>query len=250
MVQLSPALEQATSKAQVEVPSVYILDSTLSATSDTPQDPSDDDDDDSEDEFFDALSTIDSELPTSEDLQDCSFADDKRPQADRGNEDLDAQGVAHTDHQPDSHTEDDWPKNIQFRRDWIDDFWEKEDAEDDDDIHAKNDNTSEATPEHPLAGLHSPRLVKSGWTNHSFIDKSDHLDVWSRHTEYSLSKCTWCTFPEDCGWPKPETNPGAPELRLTTPEGENCWLDDPVDYESLPWEKEVAKVRNSILDSM
>ncbi|CCC06372.1 hypothetical protein SMACR_00586 [Sordaria macrospora] len=183
----SPALENATSKAQVEFSSVYVLQSTQPETVDILKHGPDSDLDSSDDEFFDA------------------------------------------------------------------DIWEQEDAHNDPDIatraadHINTDNTSDSN-DHPLAGLHSQRLAKSDWTAHSFIDKCDRIDIWSRHTECSLTQCTWCIFQEDCGWPKPDTDPLVPELRLTTPEGADCWLDDPTDYEALPWEKEVAEVRKGILN--
>lgn len=52
-------------------------------------------------------------------------------------------------------------------------------------------------PDHPLAGWHSQCLIKSDWTKSYFIDKQDHIDFWTRHTENSLPQCTWCTLPID-----------------------------------------------------
>lgn len=236
MTQFSHALEKLPFKAEVAFPSVYILQFTPSSTEDAVKDPSDVDS--SDDEFFDALSNpdVDLEWLAVEDHQDLSATETNWAQGDWTQDDQTKQDW----------DQEDCTQNIRVNSDWIDDFWEQEDADNDTD----ETNTSETAPEHPLAGLHSPRLAKSDWTSHSFIDKADHIDIWWRHTECSLPQCTWCVFPEDCGWPKPETDPLAPELRLTTPEGEDCWLDDSVDYESLSWEKELAKVRNGILNAI
>ncbi|KAK1782007.1 hypothetical protein QBC45DRAFT_368690 [Copromyces sp. CBS 386.78] len=234
---LFPALEKATSKAVVEFPSVFVMQSTPSETVDITIDGSNSDSDSSEDEFFDAMTDQDLEWPSAEHLEDVSPADEDWTQVDW--------------------PKDDWTQDIRAKRDWIQDFWEQEEDETAIETttgigsHTDEYNTSESN-DHPLAGWHSHRLAQSNWTTHSFIDKTDRIDVWSRHTEYSLAQCTWCVFPEDSGWPKPEADSswGAPELRLTTPEGEVCWLDDPTDYESLPWEKQVAEERGRILGAI
>lgn len=207
MAQFSPALEKATSKAEVQFPSVYIMQSTPSDTMNSIEDSSDSS---SDDEFFDALTGEDLEWLTMEDFQDLSPI------------------------------EEDWG-----HQDWV-----PEDADthsEQDDTQTDADKTSEEN-DHPLAGWHSERLAQSDWTDHSFIDKTDHIDTWARHSEYSLARCNWVAFPED-GWPKPTDDSfwGAPDLKLITPEGKVCWLDDPTDYEALPWEKEVAEERNRML---
>ncbi|KAK3950166.1 hypothetical protein QBC32DRAFT_376920 [Pseudoneurospora amorphoporcata] len=209
---LSPALEKATFKAEVEFPLVYCLRATPSVTVDTWEDSSDGDS--SDDEFFDALSNVDLERPTMEDFEDVSPA----------NEDW---------------TQVDWAKD-----DWIQDFWEQEGAD--------NDVYTAANTDTQASSYTDEDTTKSDWTEHSFIDKQDRMDVWVRHTEYSLAQCNWLVFPADSDWPKPEADSswGAPDLRLTTPEGEVCWLDDPTDYKSLPWEKQVAEERSRMLGAI
>ncbi|EAA34764.1 hypothetical protein GE21DRAFT_2427 [Neurospora crassa] len=210
---LYPELDKCTSKVEVELLSVFIMKSTPSVTVNTTEDSDNSDDG----EFFDAL--------TGEDL----FPVD-----------------------------DDWGHEDWGHEDWItQDIDTKEDnlQTEEDDTSFEADTYSEDSG-HPFAGWHSQRLVNSDWVNHSFIDKTDHIDTWARRSaSSSLARCNWVAFPEDGGWPKPENDhvwgaPEAPELRLVTPEGDVWWLDDPVDYEALPWEREVAEERNRILSAI
>ncbi|EGO51855.1 hypothetical protein NEUTE1DRAFT_113887 [Neurospora tetrasperma FGSC 2508] len=214
----SPELEKCTSRPEVQVPSVYCLRPTSSETTDIIGDS----DDDSYHEYFDALTgdEYDSPINIMEDVEDLP------PNGD--------------DWSQDAWPQDDWAQND------IDTYNEEDNSQ------TEANNTSEDSG-HPLAGWHSHRLANSDWTHHSFVDKTDHIDMWVRHSErtYSLARCNWVVFPED-GWSKPEYYsawgaPEAPELKLVTPEGDVCWLDDSVDYEALPWEREVAEERNRML---
>ncbi|KAK3497908.1 uncharacterized protein B0T23DRAFT_311896 [Neurospora hispaniola] len=216
----SPTLEKCTTRPEVQVPSVYCLRPTSSETTDIIGDS----DDDSYHEYFDALSDdeYDSPINIMEDVEDLPPIGD--------------------DWSQDAWPQDDWAQND------IDTPTE-EDASQTDTIDTSEHN------DHPFAGWHSQRLVNSDWVNHSFIDKTDHIDTWARRSaSSSLARCNWVAFPED-GWPKPENDsvwgaPEAPELRLVTPEGDVWWLDDPVDYEALPWEREVAEERNRMLSAI
>lgn len=154
--------------------------------------------------------------------------------------------------------EEDWNQIAWPQEDWIQEGWAQNDIETPTEEDASQTDAIDTSEhhDHPFAGWHSQRLVNSDWVNHSFIDKNDHIDTWAhRSTSSSLARCNWVAFPEDGGWPKPENDhvwgaPEAPELRLVTPEGDVWWLDDPVDYEALPWEREVAEERNRMLSAI
>ena len=217
-IQFTPPPEEPTSYADVYTLSGFIAQSPSSKTANATFEDSDSSSSSADDEFVDALTGDEYELKCSpvEDQEYLTFC------------------------------------SIEERQAWIQSFWEGENSDEEyTDTHPdEKDNTPQA-PAHPLAGLHSPRLARSNWTDHSFIDRADHIDVWARHTDLSLGKCTWCVYPEsDCpkppkvvvedkdgdafwGAPTPEA-PEAPELRLITPEGEVCWIDDPTCYEGLP----------------
>ncbi|KAJ4378620.1 hypothetical protein N0V85_008942, partial [Neurospora sp. IMI 360204] len=141
MAQFSPALEKATSKAEVQFPAVYCLLSTPSETVDMTEDS------DSSDDFFEAL--------TGEEL---------------------ASSLSMEDVQAFSPVDEDWTQDVWPQENWPQEDWDEGDCtqenctQEDADSHTDHqDNTSE--PEHPLAGWHSERLAQSSWTDHSFIDK-------------------------------------------------------------------------------
>ena len=225
MTQFSPAFQlgQATAEPKMQFPSVFTVQSTPSDTAVIIEDSDDD-------EFHDALTSQsqDPEPPTTEELPDlksCSV-------------------------------------NYNAREAFIYGFWE--DSDDDmEDSDEEDYDDEEDHQSHPLSGLHSTHLANSDWINHSFVDKTDHLDIWARHTstDSSLPRCTWCAYPES-SWSSPPNAPEddwrdepakdevqVPELKLTTPDGRVYWLDDPMDYEALPWEKRVAEERERILGS-
>lgn len=210
-------MDKCTSRPEVEFPfpSVHCLQPTSSQTADIIGDSAAaaDDDDDSEDEYFDALAGDDHELPAMNDSQNISP------------------------------NEIDWSQDVWPLEDWTQqDCTQQNSSQDDTDYQTDAIDTSDDSG-HPFAGWHSQRLVNSDWVNHSFIDKTDHIDTWARRSaSSSLARCNWVAFPEDGGWPKPQNDyvwgaPEAPELRLVTPEGDVWWLDDPIDYEDLPWER-------------
>ncbi|KAK3395810.1 hypothetical protein B0T20DRAFT_359777 [Sordaria brevicollis] len=205
---LSLALEKATPSAEVDFPSVYCFQSTP----------------------FETQTAIPIPIPDIGDAENDSSSGDEFFDAPTGEEELEWLNSSDTK---------DVQSHSTINDDWIQTFWEQDEDE---------TAYTYGTNDHPIAGWHSPRLIRSDWTKTNFIDKTDHIDFWSRHTQYTLSKCTWCTLSVD-SWPKPKNDSpcGAPDLMLVTPEGEVCWLDDPFDYESLPWEREVAGMREVIV---
>ncbi|KAK3361102.1 hypothetical protein B0T24DRAFT_599455 [Lasiosphaeria ovina] len=84
-------------------------------------------------------------------------------------------------------------------------------------------------------------IMATRWSAHSFIDEDGFVNTWNNPNirwGLRLSQCKWVPFQSE-----DEVEPSSgPELKLTTPDGGECWLDDITRYvyEYVPSEDEAG----------
>jgi len=154
------------------------------------------------------------------DFQDATERDDEDPEPQDSSDDDDSSGETLFEVSP-------YPE------------YESEEGDEDTTLVDQSESEEVEQPAHwsyplPLTGFHHPQ-----WHTHSWVDANGHIFLIREAQQqqriaegyYRIDPCHWVLthsppvrrYHLDSGEP-------VPELRLTTPEGETGWLEDPIEY--------------------